>query len=112
MYNSGRRSAEEVQTLRREAGRWLKAQRERAGLSQTQLALRLGTDHYTFISQVEIGRSRIPPDRYRDWAVALEQPVVDFTRAVMRFYDPELSAILFGDADENGSNVGPEMAAR
>ena len=46
----------DAKQLRKEAGRWLQAQRKRAGLSQIQLAEKLGLKYYTFISQVENGR--------------------------------------------------------
>jgi transcriptional regulator with XRE-family HTH domain len=98
MYgNPQRRSASEVQDLRREGGRWLKEQREAAGLSQRQLAAKVGADYYTFISQLETGRGRIPPDRYRDWALALEVPEKTFVRELLRFYDPITYEILFSD---------------
>ena len=95
--NPQRRSAPEVQDLRREGGRWLKEMREAAGLSQRQLAAKVGADYYTFISQLETGRGRIPPDRYRDWAAALGTPERAFVRELMRFYDPITYEILFGE---------------
>ena len=98
MYgNPQKRSTSEVQDLRREGGVWLKSLREAASLSQRQLAAKVGADYYTFISQLETGRGRIPPDRYRDWAEALGVPASDFVRDVLRFYDPITHAILFGD---------------
>jgi transcriptional regulator with XRE-family HTH domain len=69
--------------------------REKAGLSQRQLAARLDIEYYTFISQLENGRGRIPPDRYEDWAEALKVDVKDFTRELMRYYDPVTFRILF-----------------
>lgn len=96
MYgNPQRRSVSEVCSLRREGGRWLKERRERIGLSQRQLAERVGADYYTFISQLETGRGRIPPDRYEDWARALDMQGRDFVREVMRYYDPIAHRILF-----------------
>lgn len=98
MYgNPQRRSAPEVQDLRREGGRWLKEVREAAGLSQRQLAAKVGADYYTFISQLETGRGRIPPDRYRDWAQALMLNERTFVRELMRFYDPITYEILFSE---------------
>lgn len=98
MYgNPQRRSAADVQDLRREGGRWLKELRESAGLSQRQLAAKVGADYYTFISQLETGRGRIPPDRYREWAEALEVKPRDFVRELLRFYDPITYDILFSD---------------
>ena len=65
MYgNPQRRTSTEVQELRRDGGRWLKELREKAGVSQRELAAAVGAEYYTFISQLETGRGRIPPDRY------------------------------------------------
>ena len=98
MYgNPQKRSAVEVQDLRREGGRWLKGLRDAAGLSQRELASAVGADYYTFISQLETGRGRIPPDRYLDWAHALKVPEKQFVRDIMRFYDPITYGILFDD---------------
>jgi len=96
MYgNPQRRADPSVQDLRREGGRWLKEQRENAGLSQRQLAAKVGADYYTFISQLETGRGRIPPDRYRDWAAALGLSPQTFVRSLLRFYDPITYDIMF-----------------
>jgi transcriptional regulator with XRE-family HTH domain len=92
-----RLGSEEVQELRREGGRFLKELREKRGLSQRQLAVQVGADYYTFISQLETGRGRVPPDRYRIWAEALGVDVRDFVKNLMRFYDPQTFEILFGD---------------
>ena len=98
MYgNPQRLAATEVQVLRREGGRWLKQCREEAGLSQRQLAEAVGAEYYTFISQLETGRGRIPPDRYQVWAQALKIPAREFVRNLLRFYDPVTYKILFGD---------------
>ncbi|MFE1599240.1 helix-turn-helix domain-containing protein [Methylobacterium sp. ID0610] len=90
-----RLDSEEVQELRREGGRYLKELREARGLSQRQLAALIGAEYYTFISQLETGRGRIPPDRYRVWAEALDVDVRLFVQTLMRFYDPMTHEILF-----------------
>ncbi len=96
MYgNPQRREMTDVKALRCEGGRWLKDRRERLGLSQRQLALRVGAEYYTFISQLETGRGRIPPDRYKDWAEALEMGSPDFVRQILRYYDPITHDLLF-----------------
>jgi transcriptional regulator with XRE-family HTH domain len=96
MYrNPQRRSDTGVQELRREGGRWFRERREAVGLSQRQLAELVGAECYTFISQLETGRSRIPPDRYQVWAEALKIPPKKFVRNVLRFYDPITYSILF-----------------
>jgi len=100
MYgNPQRRTASDVQDLRREGGRWLKEQRERVGLSQRQLAEAVGAEYYTFISQLETGRGRIPPDRYVAWAAALKMAPREFMREILRFYDPITHSILFTEPD-------------
>jgi transcriptional regulator with XRE-family HTH domain len=97
MYgNPQHRNLSDVQELRREGGRWLKQRREHLGLSQRQLADRVGAEYYTFISQLETGRGRIPPDRYQDWACALEMRGRDFVQEILRYYDPVTYDILFG----------------
>ena len=96
MYgNPQRLSAPETHELRREGGKWLKQLREDSGLSQRQLADLVGAEYYTFISQLESGRGRIPPDRYLLWAKALEQDPRVLVRELLRYYDPVTHAILF-----------------
>ena len=84
-----------VQELRREGGRYLRELREAAGLSQRQLAASIGVEFYTFVSQIETGRGRIPPDSYRIWAKALRVEPREFVQTLMRFYDPVTHDILF-----------------
>ena len=95
MYGNPQKRTADVQDLRREGGRWLKDLREQVGLSQRQLALKVGAEHYTFISQLETGRGRIPPDRYEEWAHALGVEARPFVRELLRFYDPITHHILF-----------------
>src|SRR5262245_59259513 len=56
------RTAPEAREQRRQAGAWLKQLRARAGLSQIELAERLGFKYYTFVSQVENGFGRVPTE--------------------------------------------------
>ena len=95
-----RRSSELTQKLRNQAGAWLRELREKRGLSQRELAARVGAEYYTFISQLETGRGRIPPDRYLIWAHALGIDEREFVRTLMSFYDPVTYGILFDQADE------------
>ncbi|CAM5421203.1 hypothetical protein ATER59S_02400 [Aquamicrobium terrae] len=89
----------DTQELRLEAGAWLRTLREAAGLSQRSLAGVLGLDYYTFISQLENGRGRIPPARYRDWAGALGVDEKVFVKKLLSFYDPVSYEILFGEEE-------------
>jgi transcriptional regulator with XRE-family HTH domain len=86
----------ETQHLRREAGRWVAGLRANAGLSQRELADAVGSEFYTFISQIENGKGRIPPDKYRLWAEALGVPSQEFVQTILKFYDPISYEILFG----------------
>lgn len=81
--------------LRREAGLWLRRLREEAGFTQRALAEKVGLDYYTFVSQIEAGRGRIPPERYRAWATAIGMEPAMFVRNILRFYEPSTYDILF-----------------
>jgi transcriptional regulator with XRE-family HTH domain len=85
----------EAKLLRKQAGAWIKELRGVAGLSQVELAERLGLKYYTFISQVENGFGRVPTDAMEAWAVALGVPPPDFARQLLAYYDPELHRLLF-----------------
>lgn len=85
----------DVHELRKEAGRWLRELREGKGLSQREVAERTRTEYYTFVSQLETGRGRIPPEHYTLWAEALGVEAKVFVRRLMRYYDPVTHDILF-----------------
>jgi transcriptional regulator with XRE-family HTH domain len=85
----------EARRLRKQAGGWLRELRNHAGLSQVELAERLGLKYYTFISQVENGFGRVPTDAMETWAKALGIPPSDFARHLLAHYDPELHRLLF-----------------
>jgi len=92
------RAAYDVKQLRQDAGRWLKQLREARGITQRELAQLVGLNFYTFISQLESGRGRIPPDRYRVWAEALCVEPQEFVRELLRYYDPITYQYLFQSA--------------
>ena len=110
MYtNPQKLSSDGVAELRKEAGRWLKELREARGLSQRKFAEKVGSEYYTFISQIEAGRGRIPPDRYLDWARALDVEPRLFVKTLLRHYDPVTYRILFGEAqDQSAKAESPE----
>ena len=86
---------EDAHLLRREAGRWLRSLRESKGLSQREVAERVEIEYYTFVSQLETGRGRIPPDQFLKWADVLGIEPRKFVKSLMRFYDPVTYALLF-----------------
>jgi len=107
-----RRSSALTQKLRSRAGSWLRELRERRGLSQRELAAQVGAEYYTFISQLETGRGRIPPDRYLAWAHALDVDKRDFVRTLMSFYDPVTYSMLFDEPPQSKPPVPPGYGSR
>ncbi|MEI4263465.1 helix-turn-helix domain-containing protein [Roseovarius sp. D0-M9] len=98
MISSQRKlSSEESKEHRLALGFWLRELREERGLSQRDLSEMLGLDYYTFISQLENGRGKIPSSRYREWAQALGQDSKTFVRKLLMHYDPTSYEILFSD---------------
>jgi len=93
--------------LRKQGGRWLKTLRTHAGLSQRELANMLGLEYYTFVSQLENGIGRIPPERYENWANALDVPVHEFVRQILCFYDPITYDLLFTGGGRKKSIKSP-----
>lgn len=102
MYSSRQSNQDsvEVQKLRQECGAWIRALREAEGLSQREIAAAVGLEYYSFVSQIESGRGRIPTSQIRAWAQALKVPPRAFAKELMRFYDPVNFDILFGDEVE------------
>jgi len=95
-----RRADPDVQELRKAAGAWLRSLRERKGLSQRDLASQVGAEYYTFISQLETGRGRVPQDRYDAWARALDVNPRHFVKELLSYYDPITYRMLF-ECEEN-----------
>lgn len=104
--NPQKRVISDTVELRKEAGRWLKDRREACGLSQRQLAELIDVEYYTFISQLETGRGRIPPDKYQIWARALGMDARDFVLALLPFYEPTTYSILFPNNSNSRQTVG------
>lgn len=103
MYNSVTEISPDVVRLRKEGGKWLKSLREQRGLSQKELAELVDVQFHTFISQLENGRGRIPPERYESWAIALDIPCHHFVERVLSYYDPMTHQILFEGRTEAGA---------
>jgi len=78
-------------------GRWLKQQREAAGLTQRELAARVGSLYYTYISQVENGQGKIIPERWEAWARALSIHPRVFSMKMLEAYEPVAYKMIFGD---------------
>ena len=87
-------SRDDTVALRREGGAWLKEKREAVGLSQRELAARVGIEYYTFISQIEAGRGRVPAERYEAYSAALRVSPREFTMTMLRYNDPIIFRLL------------------
>ena len=87
--------ASSVKQQRKQAGAWLKKLREEAGLTQMEVADRLGFKYYAFISQVETGFSRVPTDKIEAWARVLGVEPSLFARRLIAHYEPELHRVLY-----------------
>jgi len=89
------RAESQPKLLRKQAGAWVKELRVRAGLSQIELAQRLGLKYYTFVSQVENGFGRVPIESMEAWARALGANPSGFALELLSYYEPELYRLLF-----------------
>ena len=82
--------------LRKEAGNFLKTLRARAGLTQRDLAELIGLRYYTFLSQLESGAGRVPPQLYAKLAEHLGVDEKEFVYTLLMFYDPHTYKSLRG----------------
>ena len=89
------RADAQAKELRKQAGDWLKELRAKSGLSQIELANRLGFKYYTFVSQVENGFGRVPTASMEPWARALGVNPSHFAKELISFYEPELYRLLY-----------------
>jgi len=108
MYDPQRRSTKRTGQLRNQSGAWLRELREKRGLSQRELAKRVGAEYYTVISQLEAGLGRIPPDRYLVWADALGVEPREFARTLMSYSDPVYDPATYDITFRNGPQSGPQ----
>jgi transcriptional regulator with XRE-family HTH domain len=79
---------EKLRQLRREGGLLLKQRRELLGMSQKQIAERVGLAAYTIVDQLEHGVGRIEPHQFLQWAEVLELPLRRLVAEVLRHIDP------------------------
>ena len=97
--NPQRVVTEEAKELRKAAGAFLRAVRERQGLTQHDVGTFAGYRYYTQYSALEQGTGRVPPERYAAIAAALGLAPSYFARKMMRYYDPLTFAAVLDEAD-------------
>lgn len=96
MYTNPLQGHPDAKKLRKEAGRYVRRCREAAGKTQQQVAKSLGMEYYTMVSQVERGKTRVPPEHLEDWARTLGVHPREFASTLLQFYDPFMWRLLFG----------------
>ena len=96
MHAVNRQSKIDANGLRKAAGHWLRARRVELGISQRTLAERVNMEYYTFISQIEAGRGRVPSEKLQQWAEALELDPREFAIKIMEYYDPHSYELIYG----------------
>ena len=69
------------------------------------MASELNIEYYTFISQIEAGRGRVPPERYEDWARVVGMPLRRFVKQLISYYDPITYHFLFSEEEQLRSMV-------
>ncbi|AXI48904.1 XRE family transcriptional regulator [Sulfitobacter sp. SK012] len=77
-----------VLELRKNLGSILQGRRKALGKTQAALAHEIGVEFYTFISQVEGGKARVPPDRIIAYARALKMAPAELAELIIKHYDP------------------------
>ena len=83
--------------MRIEAGAFIKSLRlaHDPKLTQRALADKLKLPYYTFISQVETGTARVPPESQVAWAKELGVDPQEFAKKLLSCYDPHTYKALF-----------------
>ena len=81
-----------------EAGEYIKSLRlaHDPKITQRALADKLKLSYYTFISQVETGTARVPPENLVGWAKALGVDPQEFAKKLLSYYDPHTLRAIFG----------------
>lgn len=97
-----RAKGEAAKALRKEAGKYLKACRTQAGMTQIQAATEMGQVYFTFVSQLEQGRHRLAPEQWAELARIYGQDVKKFATTLLAYYDPSVYACIFGDQEPPG----------
>lgn len=105
-YSAYRVKTEQAKELRKAAGRYVRALRQDVGMSQLDLARALGIAYYTFVSQVENGAARVPPEGLLAWAGALRVDRREFATRLLSYYDPFMYQAIFGEGGRGEGEHG------
>src|SRR5687768_1392780 len=103
-YHQAHNSAE-LKDARKEAGAWLKKLRKDAGITQLNVARACGYEYVTFISQIESGKGRIPPEKYETFAKVYNVDSRWFAQNYLRHTDPYMFKLLFSFNGQGGDAI-------
>jgi hypothetical protein len=92
--------SKELKDARKKTGEWLKKLRINAGITQLELARACGYEYVSFMSQIEAGKGRIPPEKYEIFAKSYKVSNVWFGRNYLHLTDPYMFEMLFGSNRE------------
>lgn len=91
-----------VDTERRRAfGQRMKRFREDLQMTQLDMAQRTDQTYFTFISQVESGKAKIPTRDLPKWAKALQLDTYEFAKSYLKAVDQHLFEAMFEPNDRN-----------
>ncbi len=88
---------EDSKSKRKEAGQYVKQCRLDADMTQRELSQKLDLDYYTFISQVEGGSARVPPEKMVQWARLMGVVPAEFAKNLLKYYDPHMYDAMFAE---------------
>jgi hypothetical protein len=88
-------NSRELKDARKKAGEWLKKLRTDAGITQLELAQACGYEYPSFMSQIEAGKGRIPPEKYEMFAKSYKVDTKWFAQNLLHFTDPYMHRMLF-----------------
>lgn len=71
----------------KDGGAWLRQMREAAGLTQREVAVRVGLTYHIFVDHVEAGAGRIAATALARWADALRIDRIEFVTRLRGFDD-------------------------
>lgn len=94
-------SNKRVQRNKENLGSELKHARNKAGLTQKALALELGLEYYTMVSQMELGYISIPASLWIPISKALNLNSSEWVLRCLIEYQPEVYRALFHNRSKN-----------
>lgn len=91
--------------LKQDLGRWLKEQREGNDLTLREVAIACDWDYYSYVGAIERGEGTVTPTSTFAYAKVLNIDPKEFSKRLLRAYQPILWDILYG----SGNGVYPPL---